>query len=260
MIISHKYKYLFIEIPHTASTAIGAELCEHYSGESILHKHANYSEFKHQASAEEKKYFTFGAVRNPLDSVITEYTKFKTNHRGVYTQPDVWERNGGWVSDDHLDRYNFIAKNDATFTTFFEHFYKSLYNNWFLVGHTEVDFVMRFECIVEDFEIALGKIGIEPVRSLPVINASKRSRDYAEYWTPAAYVHAAHIFGPFMRKWGYEFPSDWPPTTVRWLDRLHFKALDIPVNIAARFFTLSPHTNPAVQKVSGVLRKVGLKH
>lgn len=36
MVISHKYKHLFIEVPSTASTAISAELREHYGGELIL--------------------------------------------------------------------------------------------------------------------------------------------------------------------------------------------------------------------------------
>lgn len=37
MIISHEHKYLFIEIPLTASWAVRKELCEFYGGEAILH-------------------------------------------------------------------------------------------------------------------------------------------------------------------------------------------------------------------------------
>ena len=257
MIISHKYRYLFVEIPHTASTAISKELREHYSGELILYKHANYSEFKHQASADEKKYFKFCAIRNPLDIIVTEYSKYKSNHRGAYTRPSAWERNGGWVLDSHLNRYEFVEKNNASFSTFFQHFYKSIYNNWFLIGHAEFDFIMRFERIDEDFENILRQTGIEPVRSLPVINASQRSQQLADYWTPAAYIHAAHIFGPYMRKWGYEFPIDGPPIKVGGLDELRFKGLEIPINIAARFFPLSPYS-PFLQKISNSLRKIGL--
>ena len=55
MIISHKYKYLFIETPHTGSTAISNELQENYDGQRILHKHAYYFEFARQASEEERK-------------------------------------------------------------------------------------------------------------------------------------------------------------------------------------------------------------
>ena len=67
MIISHKYKYLFVELPLTASTAVSKELRENYDGESILYKHATYHEFLKIASPEEKKYFVFSGMCNPLD-------------------------------------------------------------------------------------------------------------------------------------------------------------------------------------------------
>lgn len=45
MIISHKYRLLFIEVPLTASWAIHHELCNNYEGKPILHKHATYSDY-----------------------------------------------------------------------------------------------------------------------------------------------------------------------------------------------------------------------
>ncbi len=42
MIISHKYKYLFIELPRTGTTAISKELRERYAGELIYEKHTKY--------------------------------------------------------------------------------------------------------------------------------------------------------------------------------------------------------------------------
>jgi len=257
VIISHRHEYLFIEIPHTASTAISKELREHYAGESILYKHANYSEFKHQASPAEKKYFKFCAVRNPLDIVVTEYSKYRSNHREAYTRPSAWARNGGWVLDSHLDRYQYIMKHDASFEQFFAHYYTSIYHNWFLVGHAELDCIMRFERIGEDFERVLRKIGIEPVRTLPVINASQRSQELADYWTPKAYARAAHIFGPFMRQWGYRFPGDDLPPAIDWSERIRYNALEMPVNVAARIVALSPYSS-MLQKISNLLRKLGL--
>ncbi len=57
MIISHKHKYLFVELPRTGSTAIYEELCQHYDGTQILFRHATYDDFLKVASEEEKKYF-----------------------------------------------------------------------------------------------------------------------------------------------------------------------------------------------------------
>ena len=75
MIISHEYKYLFIEIPLTASWAIQLELCQFYGGAPILHKHATYAEFRNIASEEELNYLVFATVRNPLDKIVSRYHK-----------------------------------------------------------------------------------------------------------------------------------------------------------------------------------------
>src|SRR3989338_4724317 len=77
MIISHKNKYLFIEMDNTGSTAISNELGRYYAGEEILWKHARYRDFLNQATAEEKKYFCFSGKRNPLDLLVTLYFRHK---------------------------------------------------------------------------------------------------------------------------------------------------------------------------------------
>jgi len=51
MIVSHRHRYLFIEIPLTGSWAIHRELREHYGGSPILHKHASYPEYRRTLSA-----------------------------------------------------------------------------------------------------------------------------------------------------------------------------------------------------------------
>ena len=49
------------------------ELCENYAGEMILHKHASYDEYLAQANPDEKRYFSFAGVRNPLDVAVSRY-------------------------------------------------------------------------------------------------------------------------------------------------------------------------------------------
>ena len=54
MIISHKYKFLFIGLPFSASSAISKELHLQYEGEPFLRKHSLYHEFKKVATKEEQ--------------------------------------------------------------------------------------------------------------------------------------------------------------------------------------------------------------
>jgi hypothetical protein len=47
MVISHKHKYLFVELPKTATSAISHELIETYAGEKILRKRSAYRDFRY---------------------------------------------------------------------------------------------------------------------------------------------------------------------------------------------------------------------
>ena len=77
MVISHYYKYIFIETPQTGCSAIRNELLENYKGEIILNKHSVYSEFLASASKEEREYFAFSSIRNPLDKHTSSFLKLK---------------------------------------------------------------------------------------------------------------------------------------------------------------------------------------
>jgi len=70
VIISHKYKYVFIGLPLAASTAISKELCEKYDGKPILSKHSIYQDFLKIATKEEKGYKVIACARNPLGFLI----------------------------------------------------------------------------------------------------------------------------------------------------------------------------------------------
>ena len=92
MIISDKHRYLFVELPRTATTAIAKELRENYEGHSILYKHATYEDFLRIATDEQKKYFTFSCIRNPLDDVVSIYLKYRHNHGNSFTNPNNLKR------------------------------------------------------------------------------------------------------------------------------------------------------------------------
>ena len=242
MVISDKYKYLFVEVPHTASTAISQELCTHYDGRTILRKHANYSEFLKQASSEEKKYFTFAAVRNPLDAIVTDYMKLKTNKDDEYTNPDEWQINGGWIPEEHLDKFRFIHAQDpeVAFENFFRKYYSRGYTQWVLILHKKFNYVMHYESIADEFEKVLGMIGIDPVQRLPVVNKTNRNRDFLSLYTPAIRPDAAKICGPFMKQWSYDFPENWGDVKIPSSSLLYYNLIDSCVNTAGRFITLAP--------------------
>ena len=192
MVISQKHKYLFIELPNTASTAIRRELCEHYYGVPILRKHAYYSEFLKMASVEEKTFFVFSCIRNPLDVIVSQYFKRKTNHKGNYTNPEALAERRGHVGRHALEQFIFVKNSSADFATYFKKFYKFPYDNWSNLSHKEFDFVIRFENLQDDFAKVLELLGIEQKRPLPLVNKTAEKDHFSSYYTPEIYAYSAY--------------------------------------------------------------------
>src|SRR5262245_8992392 len=223
MIISHKYKYVFVELPRTGSTAINEELCEYYDGRPILRKHSTYYDFLKIAKPEEREYFTFSCIRNPLDDAVSLYFKLRTNHKHKWTNPKKLKRQKGVVGYIDKIKYKFIRKDQLDFSTYFMRFYKIPFNNWSSLSHQEMDFVIKFEHLQNDFAEALRLIGIEPVRPLPVVNkTAERAKEYSSYYNAEAIERAKWVFGPFMQQWGYKFPAEWGDSSITTWNQLQF--------------------------------------
>ncbi len=226
MILSDTHRYLFVELPHTASTAIAGELTAHYGGRPILRKHARYHQFLAVAAAEQRRYFVFSGIRNPLDEAVTYYFRYQTDHQGRYSDPAKWKRNGGSVSDHSVAQYLFLRETRADFPTYLRRFYTKPYDNWSNLAHRRFSYVIRFESLQEGFAAVLDRLGLAIVRPLPVTNqtAGRRS-DWRQYYPPELRPYAAKIFGPFLRAWGYDFPGEWGRVRLPLSSRLFFRLL-----------------------------------
>ncbi len=228
MIISHKHKYLFVELPRTGSTAISRELRLNYDGEPILVKHATYEDFLKSATPEEKRYFVFSGIRNPLDDAVSLYFKYVTDHKHKFTDPERLQRTRGLVTFISLRRFRFVREAQPDFTTYLKRYYRTPYNNWSSLSHKQFDFIIRFEHLQEDFGLVLRLLGLEPKRPLPKVNSTeKKEQNYLSYYTPEAIAHAKRVFGPFMKQWGYDWPPEWGDAeTSRW-NELEFAFVNV---------------------------------
>jgi hypothetical protein len=220
VIVSHEHRYVFVQMPHTGSTAVASELIENYGGEHVLWKHAHYSDFLRAASADERRYFAFTAIRHPLDEAVSIYTKIKTDHQGrMTTNADA----GVSRKDRQLHRW--ISDSGADFGAFLRRAYRMPYDKWLRGERRRFDYVMRFEALTEDFASVLQRLGIQPVRPLPWVNRTGgRETDFTSYYTPQIRPRARAIFGPYMLDAGFEFPEGWT-AAVPLPSRLLFRAL-----------------------------------
>lgn len=231
MIISHEHRYIFIELPATGTSAISAELCANYDGERILNKHSTYPTFLAQATPEEKKYFSFSCIRHPMDIAVSQFFKLKTDHFKFEEPHYLADRNllnRIVYSRRRLDQLRFIRDNDADFASYFLRFFKRPYSNWSVISHDSLDFVIRFEQLNEDLEIALNKMGLDLARPLPIRNKTgDREQNFLDYYPENIRAQAKKVFQPFMLQWGYEFPSDWGKIENSALNNLYYRVLNI---------------------------------
>jgi hypothetical protein len=228
MIVSEKHKYLFIELPHTGSTAISNELCKNYDGERILEKHSHFHEFQRVAT-NKKNYFVFSCIRNPLDEVVSIYLKYKTDQVKEYDQITDYKRAS-------LERYNFAINNNNSYPDYLKKFYKIPYDNWSCLSHKQFDYVIRFENLKRDFQIVLRKIGLEQKETLPVVNITRQKNHYLTYYSPEIFDYAKYVFGPFMKTWNYKFPPEWGESSVPFTSEILFIVFRLPRKIYWRYF------------------------
>lgn len=209
MVVSEEYKYAFIQLPHTACTAVGHELVENYGGRPILSKHASYRAFRTWAGDEADDYFVFASIRNPMDEVVSIYHKFKNDHNGDYSNPANWRQNGGWLSRRGLRQFLYVKENGASFQDYFRRFFVLPYVNTSVLVHGRMNALLRFEDIQNDFAQVVQRLGLDFVRDLPHVNPTDKQGKSFEMYYEGMEAHARRVFGPLNQLWGYDFPSGW---------------------------------------------------
>ena len=226
MVISHKYKYIFIEFPLTGSTSISRALVDEYSGEKILFKHATYIDFLKNATEQEKKYFVFTCIRNPLDVVVSHYFKYRTDHRGRYSRLKKNRGINKIIYKYQLKRFNYASQ--STFNDYFLKYYKLPYNSWSTISHPYCDFVIRFENLSGDYFEALRRIGIHnPLPLLKANTTNKNKADFISCYSTKSIVRAKKVFGIYMGLLEYEFPKEWGEVNIAIKEKILFKLQNI---------------------------------
>ena len=237
MIISHKYKFLFIGLPFSASSAISKELYLKYEGKPLLQKHSLYHEFKKIATKEEIEYFVFAVLRNPMEIAVTVFEKMKANTKGNFTNPSLFSENGGHITKQHRERFNFIHKNNASFQQYFLRFFTKPYDNLSSLTIDNCNYVIRYENIAEDYLTALKKSGILNPRRLPFANkTSGKKKDISVYYTDDIKAKAIFVFGPFIEKYNYSFPAEWGKVRLSIKSRIQFRVLSFLRKINQKYF------------------------
>jgi hypothetical protein len=256
MIVSHKYKFLFIGLPFSASSAISKELHLQYEGEPYLRKHSLYHEFEKVATKQEKKYFVFAVLRNPMDIVVTLYEKMKANAKGNFTNPELFTENGGHITKQHRERFNYIHDNKASFQEYFNKFFMKPYDNLSSLTFSNCDFIIKYENIASDYLLAIKKAGVENPRPLPVANKTAgKKKNLSAYYTDDIKKKTIAVFGPFLEKYNYSFPEEWGEIKIPLKSKIQFKILGSLRKLNQKYFKRLPKTKEIKGTIYGDIQR-----
>lgn len=173
MIISEKWKYLFVGLPFSASSAISKELVECYDGRPVLWKHANITDFIAERG-NHSGYFCFAVYRDPLEITFSHYNKILTNAYGEFTNHKYFAENGGWVSKRVRRIFHEVRNHDLSFDEYLKLSYKVPYDSVYSLNSKHMDCIIDFTDLNNSFLRALEQTGITPVRDLQVLNKTKK--------------------------------------------------------------------------------------
>ena len=173
MIISHKYKFIYIRNPKTATTSIGKYLesidpdCISSDKTTIPYGHETYEEVKDFITKDVfDSYFKFTLMRDPKDWFISQYVMNKDYYHHSNERIHIL------LNDDFI--LNSPVNNTIDYDDFIM-FYVML-TKWFKKNsqlswvNENLDFIGSFENINEDFEKIKGILKLPDDEPLPKLN------------------------------------------------------------------------------------------
>lgn len=198
--ISEKNKFLFIHIPKTAGNSIQSRLSKYSEDEIVreapfqdgierfgvkgrcgLHKHSSLADYYSALGRDYfNGFFKFSCIRNPWDRAISFYF---SPHRCVTR----------WDRDCFI---SFLPEIPCMLS------YLSA-DSHCAESASEMDFLIRYENLEEDFKSCCARIGI-PFEMLPIRNKSQKGF-YKDYYDPELIEIVRAQFAADIKMFGYSF-------------------------------------------------------
>jgi hypothetical protein len=217
MLLSLRYNFLFVHIAKTGGTSIRNALwrqkwtdpyripqflCSKLSamtGHKIgakFPRHAKIIAAKEMLPREVfESLFKFAFVRNPWDLQVSSYHHIRRERPQLITHIDSFEAFLRWKFDPaRPPQYHADMSTELQSDYVID-----------LHGNTVVDFLGRYEFLVEDFETACKRIGIKTPKLPHSRKATDRRKDYRDYYNDVTAALVAEHYQPDIERFGYRF-------------------------------------------------------
>ena len=204
--LSIEHNFLFVHIPKTAGNSIQSILSKYSEDEIIVsheqdgihrfdlhtpkynfNKHSRLIVYKRRLEKDlYRKLFKFTIVRNPWDRMISFYF---SPHRGLTE----------WNRSKFID---FVKERETIKSFLSTGFFNNIGNRPF----KNLDFILRFEHLQEDFNLLCEKLNIKKSK-LPHVNNSQHNH-YSKYYDEELVNLVAGRFRHEIDYFGYTFSEE----------------------------------------------------
>jgi len=199
--ISFQKQFLFVHIPKTAGNSVQSVLGNYSEDEIValrseqdgierfglrnpkynIKKHSTLAEYKSAlGEAQFDGLYKFTCVRNPWDRMVSYYFT-PTQQVGTWDRKEFRK-----IISKALSVADYLRLGKGEEDPF-----------------GNVDYIMRFENLADDFRIVCTTLGI-PTASLPQYNRSNREH-YSKYYTDELRELVRERFAPEIERFGYTF-------------------------------------------------------
>ena len=217
MLLSPKYRFLFVHIAKTGGTSVRAALeglrwrdpwyypmficsrLSHLSGHRLATKLPRHAKIVAAKELLPKEYFDslfkFAFVRNPWDLQVSSFHHIRRERPQYLGGHDNFADFLRWKLDPERP-YQYHL--DTSITLQSEYLID-------LSGQVVVDFIGRYECLQDDFATICTRIGIQTPLLPHARQAPDRQRDYRAYYSDATAELVAQYFARDIQMLGYRF-------------------------------------------------------
>lgn len=183
-----KVNFVFIHINKNGGTSISSNI------KLYAKKHMTVKEVQEQIGLDWFRAFTFTVIRNPYDKVVSQYEhRFRLNHDNIRTKNISFDE---WIKFTYKEKRPEFRKAGPNFF--------STQKEWLLNknGKIDIDYIVRFENLIEDYRVIQDIIGIK--EKLPHLNKTER-KPYKKYYSKESKKIVEDYFKDDFEEFNYKY-------------------------------------------------------
>lgn len=226
-LVCRSLRLLFIMAPRTGCSAVAKLLRDRFGGEWLPESHvrnpggAVVVQRKHCTLDQLKRFGLLSqeeadgmlkvvSVRDPFDSLVSLYTKRRnTSDEFLHERPNFWinrtpraMREVRYCRTHEFDEWVRRQYRLRAMLAALRIRQRGMYDR-FTDG---ADVIMRFQCLEDDLNDVLSRVGVKQTVSLPRFNpTSGRPDDYREHYSPSSRRIVERAFRADLERYGYSF-------------------------------------------------------